>query len=78
MGKGGPNPMKASGAKVVGAFARLTLCNTAPSQEPPDRTRSEAHDLKEEWAVGGMHWKGRWYPPPPPPGRPAYAQPLSP
>ena len=27
---------------------------------------------------GGMHWKGGGTPPPPSPGRPAYAQPLSP
>ena len=29
-------------------------------------------------AEAGMHWKGGRYTPPPPPGRPAYAQPMSP
>ena len=35
-----------------GAFGRLTLCNTAPSQQPLDCTHSKAHDFKEEGECG--------------------------
>ena len=34
---------------VGGTFGRLTLCNTATSQEQLDRNHSKAQNFKEEW-----------------------------